>query len=267
MKRIAALMLALSLGGCAQIQIGNQLVPGAGQKLEFVKGAPYTRSEGKTSQVILLLKSKQTFAGDRLQLNLAAFNGGDAAFNFGLENIAVTDARGEKIELVPFEQIAAEIQAEIKRRQMAANYMAYQAMTAKTTTTTSQFGNYSGTSNFNANTYGTGGYANTYGNIYNSGTYSGHSTTTTTNPAANSAAAGAWLAQGAAARAQLEGKLSAVSESYLQTNTVGPGNSVEGYVYLAPSDTADPKQPDTYTVIVTSGGDTHTFTIQRTPLK
>ncbi|MCC2636868.1 MAG: hypothetical protein K0Q68_587 [Moraxellaceae bacterium] len=267
MKNVVVGILALALAGCAPLQIKNQLVPFKDQKIEFFKGAPYASSSGAASEAILLLKDKQSIAGNRVQLNIAAFNTGQTPFNFGVENITVRSSSGEQLELVPYEQIASEIQAEIERQRRVASYMAYQAMTAKTKSTTQNYGNFSGSSNFSANTYGSGGYANTTGNVNGYGTYSGQSTTTTVNPAQNAAAANAWLARGDAARAELESRLGAVSESYLQTNTVRPSNSVEGYVYLTPSQSTNPKQPDTYTVSVVIGGDTHIFTIQRTPQK
>lgn len=265
MKRISVGVLCVTLFGCAPIQINNKLVPMDGQTLEYLQGAPYTRSIAANSAVILMLKNQSSLDGDRVQLNIAAINTGQSALNFGLENISVKDERGELLTLVPFEEIAEEIQGQIRGKQFAANYMAFQALNARSTTTTQHYGSYTGSSNFNANTYGSYGYANTSGNIYGSGTYSGQSVSSTVNPAQNSAAASAWLQQGEAATTSLESKLEAISATYLRTNTVQPGNSTEGFVYVTPSYGADAKKPDTYTITVVIGADRHTFLMKRLP--
>lgn len=253
------------LGGCAPIQINNQLIPIDGQKLEYIQGAPLTRSIAKNSVVFLALKDKQSLEGGRVQISIAAENIGQSSFNFGVESLSITDGTGRSVTPVPYEKIADEIQADIKRREALARYMAVQALTAQTTTVTQQYGNFSGSANFNSNTYGPGGPSSTYGNAHGSGTYSGQATSMTVNPAQNAAAASAWLARGDSARAELGGRLGAVSATYLKTNTVHPGASIAGHLYLEPNVLKDRKGTDTYAVTVTIGEDVHNFKIQRVP--
>lgn len=265
MRTLVSCLAALSMAGCAPLQIQNTLIPFGDQKLEYMQGAPLARSIGSSSVVILALREKQSEDGKRVQVSIAAENIGQDDFNFGVENIRATDDEGREILPVPFEKIAAELQDEARRRQAFANYMAYQSMTAQTTTTTTQSGSLYGSANFNSATYGPAGPSNTYGNVYGSGYYSGQSTSTTVSPAQNAAAANAWLATGRAARGEYEGRLGAAQATYLQTNTVRPGASVAGHLYLSPPPHKDKKAPDNYTLIVTVGADTHTFKIQRTP--
>lgn len=267
MRALALGLAAMLMVGCAPLQVRNSLTPTADQKLEYLQGAPLTRSIGNNSVVILALQDKQSVDGERIKVSIAAENIGKADFNFGVENISATDEAGRAIVPVPFDEIAAEIEEESRRSQAIARYMAYQALTAQTTTTTNQFGNFSGTASYNRQTYGPAGSISTYGNAYGSGVYSGQSISTTTNPAQNAAAANAWLTTGKAAQEEYAGKLGAAQATYLQTNTVRPGASVAGHLLLSPPPLKDKKSTETYTLVVTIGEDIHTFRIQRSPQK
>lgn len=259
------LFLACMLAGCAPVLVKNQLTPIGSQAIQFNRGLPFIVSEGQTSGTLILLSEAQSVVGERVRVEFGVINKGETPLNFGLENISVADNQGRVVELVSFETIAAEIESEMRRKQIAAAYMAMSAMTAQSTTTTYNSGTYSGYGNYNSRTYGAGGAYNTYGNAYGSGTYSGFSQSSTVNPAANSAAASAWIAQGQNAQAQLQGKLDNISASYLRTSTVPPGAEFYGFAYLIPNEDA-PDQADTYNILIKVGGDEHRFMLDRLPL-
>ena len=231
-KTFLLLSLSLCVSGCSVYGTLEPLPEGEQQQTMYMKGDRVLTSAA--GNFVSILVPRVIESGEPFAVTVQTGNGGAAPYDFSPANITSgfqTPQGNDELHVYTLE----ELQDQIHTRARIATFLyalagvanAYSAsMSAGTSTTT---GSFSG--NYTANMYNYGsGYTNGYGDL--NGTY----TQETYNPWERQqavAAADAQMQANIVSVAQSSGSLlNALSEKYLQINTVMPGTTTGGRVSI-----------------------------------